>query len=91
MKRNQGKKGKKERKELNLLLPSKKAPNVVEEENFWNVHDDLTASLLINSDEPGGIPVELRQFLNANVISRSEDPLKVWQKTEGYLSKGVRR
>ncbi|XP_039303408.1 zinc finger BED domain-containing protein 4-like [Solenopsis invicta] len=33
-----------------------------------------------NFDELGGIPVELRQFLNANVVGRTEDPLKVWQK-----------
>jgi len=49
-------------------------------EDLWNVHDELIASLSTNYDDPGGIPVELRQFLNATVINRSEDPLKVWQK-----------
>lgn len=87
MKRNQGKKGKKEGKELNLLLPSKNAHQMFEEKDFWNVHDDLIASSLINSDESGGIPVKLRQFLNANVISKSEDPLKVWQKLKDIYPK----
>ncbi|XP_011859962.1 PREDICTED: zinc finger BED domain-containing protein 4-like [Vollenhovia emeryi] len=54
--------------------------NVTEKtEDLWNVHDELIASSSTNCDEPGGIPIEFRQFLNANVISRSKDPLKVWQ------------
>lgn len=56
-------------------------PNAAEKtEDLWNIHDELIASLSTNYDEPGGIPVELRQFLNANVVSRSENPLKTWQK-----------
>ncbi|XP_077270860.1 zinc finger BED domain-containing protein 4-like [Temnothorax americanus] len=48
--------------------------------DLWNVYDELRASQSTNCDEPGGVPVELRQFLNANVVDRSEDPLKVWYK-----------
>ncbi|XP_018374028.1 PREDICTED: zinc finger BED domain-containing protein 4-like [Trachymyrmex cornetzi] len=54
--------------------------NIPRKEDLWNIHDELIASSSLNSDEPGGIPVELRQFLNANVVSRSEDPFKIWQK-----------
>jgi len=54
--------------------------NIPRKEDLWNIHDELMASSPLNSDEPGGIPVELRQFLNANVVNRSEDPLKIWQK-----------
>ncbi|XP_018377268.1 PREDICTED: uncharacterized protein LOC108770272 [Trachymyrmex cornetzi] len=54
--------------------------NIPRKEDLWNIHDELIASSSLNSDEPGGIPVELRQFLNTNVISRSEDPFKIWQK-----------
>ena len=31
-----------------------------------------------NSDAPGGVPVELRQFLDQLVISRLADPIKFW-------------
>jgi len=54
--------------------------NIPRKEDLWNIHDELMASSPLNSDEPGSIPVKLRQFLNANVVSRSEDPLKIWQK-----------
>ncbi|KYN29539.1 Zinc finger BED domain-containing protein 1 [Trachymyrmex cornetzi] len=54
--------------------------NIPRKEDLWNIHDELIVSSSLNSDEPGGIPIELRQFLNANVVSRSEDPFKIWQK-----------
>ena len=62
--------------------------NTIEKtEDLWNVHDELIASSSTNCDEPSGVPVELRQFLNANVVNRSEDPLKVWYKLKDIYPK----
>ncbi|XP_024886880.1 zinc finger BED domain-containing protein 4-like [Temnothorax curvispinosus] len=53
--------------------------NTVEKtKDLWNVHDELIAS---------SSTVELRQFLNANVVNRSEDPLKVWYKLKDIYPK----
>ncbi|XP_011865465.1 PREDICTED: zinc finger BED domain-containing protein 4-like [Vollenhovia emeryi] len=46
-------------------------------ENFWNIHEELVTSTN-PTDEPGGVPVELRQFLNQTVIKRTDDPLAYW-------------
>lgn len=46
---------------------------------LWNFHDNLVASSTLTRDEPGGINVELRQYLNQPVIPRHNDPLKYWQ------------
>lgn len=53
--------------------------DVENKENIWNLHDNLVASSNTPRDEPGGINVELRQYLNQSVISRHDDPLKYWQ------------
>lgn len=84
---------KENRKETqSTAIVEESTPNAVEKKDLWNVHDELIAELissLTNSDEPDGIPVELRQFLKVNVISRSEDPLKVWQKLKDIYPKVV--
>lgn len=48
-----------------------------ETNSLWNFHDNLVASSKIR-DEPGGINVELRQYLSQFVIPRHNDPLKYW-------------
>lgn len=50
-----------------------------ETENLWKFHDHLVASSTITRDDPGGINVELRQYLNQSTIPRNQDPLKYWQ------------
>ena len=56
-----------------------KAPSITEKnDDLWNIHNELMTSSS-NSDDPGGVPVELRQFLNGKPIDRKEDPLKSWQ------------
>lgn len=47
--------------------------------NLWKFHDHLIASCATTRDDPGGINVELRQYLNQSVIPRHHDPLKYWQ------------
>jgi len=37
------------------------------------------ASSTVTRDDPGGINVELRQYLNQPIIPRDQDPLKYWQ------------
>lgn len=50
-----------------------------ETNSLWNFHDNLVASSTKIRDEPGGINVELRQYLSQSVIPRHNDPLKYWQ------------
>lgn len=56
-------------------------PESVIEHNstLWNFHDNLVATSAVTRDDPGGINVELRQYLNQCVIPRNHDPLKAWQ------------
>lgn len=49
------------------------------ESTLWNFHDTLVATSAVTRDDPGGINVELRQYLNQCVIPRNHDPLKAWQ------------
>ncbi|XP_036143360.1 zinc finger BED domain-containing protein 4-like [Monomorium pharaonis] len=70
-----------------LAVATKVSNHAKKTEDLWNVHDELIASSSTNFDEPGGIPIELRQFFNTNVVSRSEDPLKVWQKLKDIYPK----
>lgn len=51
----------------------------IECNSLWNFHDNLVASSTKIRDEPGGINIELRQYLSQPVISRHNDPLKYWQ------------
>lgn len=47
--------------------------------NLWKFHDHLVVSSTATRDDPGGINVELRQYLNQSIIPRHHDPLKYWQ------------
>ena len=38
----------------------------------------MVAKQVPDRDEPGGLPVEFRQYLSQSVIPRSEDPFKYW-------------
>lgn len=59
--------------------PQKSSARVESNDDFWNIHDELVTNSTIRcSDESGGVPVELRQFLNQPVIQRTNDPLAYW-------------
>lgn len=47
--------------------------------NLWKLHDHLVVSSVATRDDPGGINVELRQYLNQSIIPRHYNPLKYWQ------------
>jgi len=57
-------------KSWNSLVPA-----VNDKNNFWNIHDELVTSIIKYSDKVGVVPIELRQFLNQNVIQRTDDSL----------------
>lgn len=46
---------------------------------LWAFHDSLVAASTPPRDDPGGIDVELRQYLNQSVISRNTNPFQYWQ------------
>lgn len=46
---------------------------------LWAFHDSLVATSIPPRDDPGGIDVELRQYLNQLVISRNTNPFQYWQ------------
>lgn len=46
---------------------------------LWQLHNNLAISAVASCDNPGGINVELRQYLNQPIIPRQNDPLKYWQ------------
>lgn len=43
-------------------------PAVNNNDNFWNIHDELVTVTIKCSDKPGNVPVELRQFLNQPIL-----------------------
>lgn len=47
--------------------------------NVWVFHDTLIESSTLSFDEPGGLNLELRQYLNQSPVLRSTDPFKHWQ------------
>lgn len=46
---------------------------------LWNLHDTMVATSPVTRDDPEGINVELRQYLNQPVLPRNHDPFKAWQ------------
>ena len=53
--------------------------------NVWKVHDTLLAKHVPQRDEAGGVPVELRQYLNLDLIQRTADPGKYWDEMRTIL------
>ncbi|TGZ52232.1 Uncharacterized protein DBV15_11495 [Temnothorax longispinosus] len=52
------------------------------EYNVWAFHDSLVDSctpFTPSVDEPGGVNLELQQYLNQPPILRNQDPFKHWQ------------
>ncbi|XP_036148827.1 zinc finger BED domain-containing protein 1-like [Monomorium pharaonis] len=47
--------------------------------NVWNIHQSLVESCASSVDEPGGMNLELRQYLNQPIIPREQDVFKFWQ------------
>lgn len=52
--------------------------NKTNEFNVWTFHDNLVDLCASTVDEPGGINLELRQYLNQPPIPRDQDPFKHW-------------
>lgn len=48
-------------------------------DDLWGPHDSLVVTQGADKDESGGMPVELRQYLNRPVCARSSDPLLEWE------------
>ncbi|KYN50079.1 Zinc finger BED domain-containing protein 1, partial [Cyphomyrmex costatus] len=63
------------------------APVVNDDNTIWNIHDELASSIITDFDEPGGVPVELRQFLNRPIIQRTDDPLTHWYQVKAEYPK----
>lgn len=53
----------------------------VDPDNMWSIHAQRVAATPRNTiDAPGGIPVELRQFLDVPVdTNRQANPLELWE------------
>ncbi|XP_055615434.1 LOW QUALITY PROTEIN: E3 SUMO-protein ligase ZBED1-like [Toxorhynchites rutilus septentrionalis] len=49
-------------------------------DDLWAIHDSMVAesNRVHGDDSAGGIPIELRQYLNTTVAPRTCDPLIVW-------------
>lgn len=60
-------------------------PVETDPKDMWSLHDSLlSANFSQEAEIDGGIPVELRQFLNRPVVNRQMDPFEAWDalKTE---------
>lgn len=51
-------------------------------DNLWNIHEEIKAFVAIFNDESTSIPTELRQYLNSALLDRKDDPLKNWLKVK---------
>ncbi|XP_011859762.1 PREDICTED: zinc finger BED domain-containing protein 1-like [Vollenhovia emeryi] len=51
----------------------------INEFDVWTFHDNLMKSCASSFDEPGGMNLELRQYLNQPIIPRNQNPFKHWQ------------
>lgn len=52
------------------------------ENDIWNIHEEMKASVTFNNEESTSIPTELRQYLNSALLDRKDDPLKYWLKVK---------
>lgn len=51
-------------------------------DSLWQMHDHLVETQQVTADQEatGGIPTELRQYLNRPVSLRNSDPLDEWER-----------
>lgn len=54
---------------------------------LWKIHQTLVASSVQSDDETGGIPLELKQFLNQPVIDIGNDPITYWDSVKSVYPK----
>ncbi|XP_021707818.1 zinc finger BED domain-containing protein 4 isoform X2 [Aedes aegypti] len=56
--------------------------NPPDAEDLWSIHDNLVAksSKTFVVETAGGVPIELKQYLNAPVAPRTTNPLELWDK-----------
>ncbi|XP_046744289.1 E3 SUMO-protein ligase ZBED1-like [Diprion similis] len=49
----------------------------IDPDDFWSIHDSIIAATpsVPGHDAPGGIPIELRQFLNTPTVLRTTNPI----------------
>lgn len=54
--------------------------NSATSDDLWAIHDTLVleSNKVLNRDNAGGIPIELRQYLNTSLAPRNSDPLALW-------------
>jgi len=54
-------------------------------DDLWSIHDHAAAAQVVihSEDTAGGLPVELRQYLNRPVIDRRMNPFKAWENMKG--------
>ena len=53
-----------------------------ENDDLWSYHDLKAASQVVERDEPGGLPSELRHYLSQPTVPRTKNPLEFWEEVK---------